>query len=61
VSEVVEYGCEGCGVTVFSFGRPAVPKSHMCAVCEWMCEFVPDPVEMMEMRCRQGLIEGHRQ
>lgn len=46
----VEYDCEGCGIHVFGFGRDTVPKSHMCATCEWMCEFIPDPQKMMDMR-----------
>lgn len=56
----VEYHCEGCGDHVFNAGRDTVPKSQMCAVCEWLCEFVPDPVEMMELRQRQHLIEGRQ-
>jgi hypothetical protein len=47
---MIEYDCEGCGVHVFGFGRDTVPVSHMCAGCAWLCEFVPDPVEMMELR-----------
>ena len=41
----VEFDCEGCGVHVLSFGRDRVPVSHLCATCEWLCEFVPDPDE----------------
>lgn len=43
---MIEYDCEGCGVHVFGFGRDTVPKSCMCAGCAWLCEFVPDPIEM---------------
>jgi hypothetical protein len=46
----VEYDCEGCGVHVINFGRDRVPVSGFCAVCEWLCEFVPDPEEMMALR-----------
>jgi hypothetical protein len=42
---MIEFDCEGCGVRVFGFGRTTVPTSHLCATCEWLCEFVPDPVE----------------
>jgi hypothetical protein len=47
--EPVEYDCEGCGVHVYAF-RETVPVSRMCATCEWMCEHVPDPEEMMRLR-----------
>lgn len=54
----VEYDCEGCGAHVFGSGRDTVPKSHMCTVCEWLCEHVPDPEAMMDLRQRQGLLDG---
>jgi hypothetical protein len=49
---MVEFDCEGCGVHVVQLGRDAVPVSCMCAVCEWLCEHIPDPVEMMAARRR---------
>jgi hypothetical protein len=49
---MVEFDCEGCGIHVYAFGRNRVPVSHLCATCEWLCEHVPDPVEMMVMRKR---------
>lgn len=48
----IEYTCEGCGWPVVNVSRDTVPPSGFCAVCEWMCEHVPDPVEMMELRRR---------
>jgi hypothetical protein len=49
---MIEFDCEGCGVHVVDLGTVEVPESRLCAVCGWLCEFVPDPVEMMEMRKR---------
>jgi hypothetical protein len=49
---VIEFDCEGCGVHVFAFGRDTVPLTHLCATCEWLCEFVPDPEELMAVRRR---------
>ena len=40
-----EYDCEGCGAHVIVVGRETVPGSGLCSVCEWLCEFVPDPDE----------------
>jgi hypothetical protein len=52
MDDAVEFDCEGCGVHVIAFGIEAAPRHQMCATCAWMCEFVPDPVEMMELRNR---------
>lgn len=52
----VEFACEGCGTHVVSFGRDTVPPSGMCAACTYLCEYVPDPEEMMEIREAMGLI-----
>lgn len=38
-----EFNCEGCGAHVFALGRPTAPASMLCATCEWLCEFVPEP------------------
>jgi hypothetical protein len=48
------YDCEGCGIRVFVFGRDTVPAHGFCAICAWLCEFVPDPIEMMAMRRHIG-------
>lgn len=47
---MIEFDCEGCGVHVLGFGRDTIPLSHMCGLCEWLCEFVPDPEAMMKLR-----------
>jgi hypothetical protein len=52
-----EFDCEGCGIHVYSIGRDTIPTSQLCSVCEWLCEHVPDPEEMMRLRERLGLIE----
>jgi hypothetical protein len=36
---MIEYCCEGCGVTVFGFGRDTVPGHGFCATCEWLDEY----------------------
>lgn len=46
----VGFDCEGCGLHVLAFGIEKPPVHGFCAQCAWMCEFVPDPEEMMEMR-----------
>jgi len=55
-----EFDCEGCGAHVFALGRARVPRSGFCALCEWLCEFVPDPQEMMDLRARIGPAETVR-
>ena len=40
---MIEFDCEGCGVHVLSFGPERVPKSHLCATCEFLCERVLEP------------------
>ena len=40
---MVQFTCEGCGSEVFNVGRDTIPASQLCAVCEWLCEHVPDP------------------
>jgi hypothetical protein len=47
---VIEFDCEGCGAHVYNVGRDTLPVSGMCALCEWLCEHVPDPEEMMTLR-----------
>lgn len=49
---VVEFYCEGCGERIVAIGRTAPPVSQLCGVCEWLCEHVPDPEEMMRLRRR---------
>ena len=40
---MIEFDCEGCGGHVVATGRDTIPRSGLCATCEWLCEFVPDP------------------
>jgi hypothetical protein len=40
---MIQYTCEGCGAEVFNVSRDTIPASQLCAVCEWLCEFVHDP------------------
>ena len=48
---MIEFDCEGCGGHVVATGRDTIPRSGLeCATCEWLCEFVPDPEAMMEVR-----------
>jgi hypothetical protein len=50
-----EFDCEGCGVHVVAFDI-IDPSAHgFCASCAWLCEHVPDPVEMMECRLTLGV------
>jgi hypothetical protein len=47
---MIEYDCEGCGYSVVNTSLDRPPRSGFCAVCEWLCEFVPDPEEMELLR-----------
>jgi hypothetical protein len=49
---VISFFCEGCGVQVYALGRETVSRTGLCAVCEWLCEHVPDPEAMMALRAR---------
>lgn len=51
---LIKFLCEGCGAEVNSFRAKAVPKSQMCAVCEWFCEHVTDPESMTRDMQRSG-------
>jgi hypothetical protein len=55
-----EFDCEGCGIHVFAVGRFQPTANHMCLQCEWLCEYVPDPVEMQMLRERMGSIDTTR-
>lgn len=46
-----EFDCRGCGRHIFSL-PPRDPPPALCATCEWLDEFVPDPSEREEMRRR---------
>jgi hypothetical protein len=49
---MVEYTCEGCGVHVVSASLFHPPDHGFCVQCAFLCEFIPDPVEMIEVRKR---------
>jgi hypothetical protein len=51
-----KFDCEGCGWHIVDVGRDTVPEHGMCATCCFLCENVPDPEEMMEIREAMGLI-----
>jgi hypothetical protein len=47
---MVEYACEGCGVRVVSLSLSRTPAHGFCVQCAFLCEFIPDPKEMLEVR-----------
>jgi hypothetical protein len=47
---VVEFDCEGCGGAIVLVYTDERPKSGLCNICEWLCEHVPDPETMMQIR-----------
>lgn len=47
---VIEFDCEGCGYHVFACGIARVPAHGLCDTCAWLCEYMPDPEEMMALR-----------
>jgi hypothetical protein len=49
-SNALEFDCEGCGWHVVAPALEAIPVHGFCAVCAWLCEYVPDPEEMMRVR-----------
>ena len=53
----IEFDCEGCGAHVYGVGRDTMPPSRMCATCEWMCEFLPDPDEFWAVYSRSRDID----
>ena len=46
-----EFICPDCGRSIISL-PPQEPPPTRCAVCLWLEEFVPDPVERDEIRKR---------
>jgi len=49
--ECNEFDCAGCGRHIVSF-PPMDPLPTLCGACEWMNEFVPDPIEREKLRRR---------
>ena len=46
----VEYTCEGCGVRVSALSLIQPPPHGFCVQCAFLCEFIPEPVEMLAVR-----------
>ena len=46
----VEFACEGCGVRVALLSVYRPPSHGFCVQCAFLCEYIPDPVEMMAVR-----------
>jgi len=46
----VKYTCEGCGVRVVALSLSEPPAHGFCMQCAFLCEYIPDPVEMMAVR-----------
>lgn len=46
----VEFDCEGCGQRICNVSIYDKPKSGLCGMCAWLCEFMPDPEKMMRFR-----------
>lgn len=57
---MIEYDCEGCGIHVYAYGRDAAPMTGFCGTCEWLCEHVPDPEEMMAIRVEHDWLNPDR-
>jgi hypothetical protein len=54
---VTEFDCEGCGVHVVALGLAEPPAHGFCCQCAFLCEYVPDPVEMWAVYQR---LQGER-
>jgi hypothetical protein len=46
----VEYTCEGCGMPVCALSLFQPPAHGFCVQCAFLCEFIPEPVEMLAVR-----------
>jgi hypothetical protein len=47
-----EYECEGCGWVVVAVALLKPPGHMLCMQCAFLCEYVPDPEEMIELHKR---------
>jgi len=50
IAMAVEYACEGCGVRVTVLGAFLPPAHGFCVQCAFLCDYIPDPAEMMAVR-----------
>jgi hypothetical protein len=46
----IEYTCEGCGVRVAALSVSEPPAHGFCVQCAFLCEYIPDPGEMLAVR-----------
>jgi hypothetical protein len=46
----IEYTCEGCGMRVVSLPIFQPPAHGFCVQCAFLCEYIPDPEEMLAVR-----------
>jgi hypothetical protein len=46
----IEYTCEGCGVRVAALSVFQSPAHGFCVQCAFLCEYIPDPEEMLTVR-----------
>ena len=46
----VKYVCEGCGVCVVALSVSEPPAHGFCVQCAFLCDYIPDPAEMMAVR-----------
>jgi hypothetical protein len=46
----IEYTCEGCGVRVSALAVFQPPAHGFCVQCAFLCEFIPEPAEMLAVR-----------
>jgi hypothetical protein len=50
ISMAVEYACEGCGMWVAALSVSQPPAHGFCVQCAFLCEYIPDPGEMLAVR-----------
>jgi hypothetical protein len=46
----IEYTCEGCGVHVSALSLFQQPAHGFCVQGAFLCEYIPEPVEMLAVR-----------
>jgi hypothetical protein len=46
----IECTCEGCGVRVVALSVSEPPAHGFCVQCAFLCEYIPDPGEMLVVR-----------
>jgi hypothetical protein len=43
----IKYTCEGCGRRVAALAIFQPPAHGFCVQCAFLCEYIPDPAEML--------------